>query len=88
MWGKTQFTPDEVTASRKISAARIHVERTIGYLKNYRIIRNKVPIGILPHLSDIVFVCGQLVNLQPVFLREVDEHFLRLSAPTPVDTDG
>ena len=79
LWGKTQFTADEVQASRKISAARIHVERAIGYLKNFKILRNTVSRKLLPYLSEIVFVCAQLVNMQPVTLREVDEHFRRLS---------
>ena len=81
MWGKVQFTAEEVTASRKVSAARIHVERTIGYVKNYRILRNKVPVEMLPYLSDVFFVCAQLTNLLPVFLREVDQHFINLTTP-------
>ena len=75
MWGKTQFTAEEVAASRRISAARIHVERTIGYIENYRILRNKVAHAMLPYLSDVFFICSQLTNLQPVFLREVDENY-------------
>ena len=35
LWGKKQFTPEEVWQSRKISVARIHVERAIKYIKDY-----------------------------------------------------
>lgn len=80
MWGKTQFTPEEVATSRKISSARIHVERTIGYLKRYRLLRNKIPLQMLPFLSDIVFVCSELINLNPAFLREVDNNFRRMTS--------
>ena len=79
MWGKIQFTPEEVAASRKISIARIHVERSIGYLKRYKILGNKVVAKMLPYLSDIAFVCAQLVNLNPVFLREVDYNFVKMT---------
>ena len=76
MWGNIQFTSEEVAASRKVSIACIHVERSIGYLKRYKILGNKVVAKMLPYLSDIAFVCAQLVNLNPVFLREVDTDFL------------
>ena len=79
MWGKIQFTPEEVAASRKISIARIHVERSIGYLKRYKILGNKVVAKMLPYLNDIAFVCAQLVNLNPVFLREVDNDFVKMT---------
>ena len=37
LWGKKQFTPEEVRQSRKISVARIHVERAIKYIKDYHV---------------------------------------------------
>ena len=80
LWGKTQFTPEEVAASRRVSSARIHVERSIGYLKRYKILRNKVPVKLLPKLSDMAFVCAQLVNLNAVHLREVDKYFMNMRA--------
>ena len=84
MWGNIQFTPEEVAlaASRKVSIARIHVERSIGYLKRYKILGNKVVAKMLPYLSDIAFVCAQLVNLNPVFLREVDNDFVKMTRST------
>ena len=82
MWGKSQFTSEEVEANRGISSARIHVERAIGYLKNNKILNRKVPLKLAPHLSDIVFVCAQLYNLNPVPLRELDSKFAELKRST------
>ena len=41
LWSKTQFTYVEVKTSRQISRARIHVERSIGYLKRYKILKKQ-----------------------------------------------
>ena len=82
MWGKSQFTSEEVEANRGISSARIHVERAIGYLKNNKILNSKVPLKLAPHLSDIVFVCAQLYNLNPVPLPELDSKFAELKRST------
>ena len=60
MWGKTQFTAEEVAASRNISAARI--QRKIECIKNYRILRNKVAHAMLPYLSDVFFVSGIIIS--------------------------
>ena len=75
MWGKQQYTAVEVCTSRKISRARIHVERSIGYIKRYKILKNRVPCNMLPYLSNFFFVCAQLVNLSPVYMREIDDLF-------------
>ena len=75
LWGKKQYTVEEVLASRKISVARIHVERAIRYIKDYKILKNRVPRHLLPHLSKIFSVCCYLTTLQPVKLREIDEMF-------------
>ena len=42
--GKTQMSRKEVDASRKISNIRIHVERTIGRLRNFRILQSNIPM--------------------------------------------
>ena len=73
LWGKRQFTVQEVEESRKISKARIHVERAIKHIKDFKILANKVPRQMLPHLSKVFYVCCQLCNLQPIKLRELDD---------------
>ena len=72
LWGKKQFSCEEVVESKKISTARIHVEPAIKYLKDYKIVKHTVPRRILPYLSKIFYVCCHLTNLQPIKLREID----------------
>ena len=78
MWGKTQFTSEEVAGNRKTASVQIHVERFIGYMKNFGILAKRVPNQLLPYLSDILFVCCHLTNLLPVIIRELDDQFKSL----------
>lgn len=75
LWSKTQFTYVEVKTSRQISRARIHVERSIGYLKRYKILKNRVQRKMLPYLSKIMFVLAMITNMDGVFLKELDKDF-------------
>ena len=77
MWCKTQYTAVEVQTSRKISKARIHMERSIGQLKGYKILKNKVPYNILPYLSKIMFICCQLTNLKSINIKAIQENFIK-----------
>ena len=67
------------SSSQQKSQHRPHPRGTLHWLskalKRYKILGNKVVAKMLPYLSDIAFVCAQLVNLNPVFLREVDTDF-------------
>ena len=55
LWGKKQFTPEEVRQSRKISVARIHVERAIKYIKDYHVSLkvNFGPLHIILHTCQL-----------------------------------
>uniref|UniRef100_A0A672T434 THAP-type domain-containing protein n=1 Tax=Sinocyclocheilus grahami TaxID=75366 RepID=A0A672T434_SINGR len=61
----------EVTHSRKMSRVRIHVERAIGKLKSFRILRNTLPVSMVKRRNDnslwtidkILIVCAALSNL-------------------------
>lgn len=60
-----------VTESRKMSWVRIHVERAIGKLKSFRILRNILPVSMVKRRNDnslctidkILIVCAALSNL-------------------------
>lgn len=45
-----QLTNEEVTHTRRIAHARIHVERAIRHLKDYKILSQTVPISLVPKL--------------------------------------
>ena len=61
--GKKQLTTEEAVFSHQLSHSRIHVERAIERLRNFRIV-DKLPAKQRPFISLVVQVCSALVNLQ------------------------
>ena len=45
---------------RKIASLRIHVERAIGRIKQYRILTSAIPLSISPYINSIWFICCAL----------------------------
>ena len=75
MENRQQLPAEEVQRGRKIASLRIHVEREIGRIKNYRIIGTTFPVSMI-HLADmVVSVCAWLTNFEPVLVPPpVDDH--------------
>ena len=75
--GKIQLSQHEVEVSRSSSSLRIHVERAIGRLKNYKILQSTLPISLVKISTDveyatidkILIVCAALCNLQPSLVK-------------------
>lgn len=63
--GIEQMTQENVKATKRIANARIHVERAIGRMKNFALLRHTMPITLLPVADDIVTVCACLCNFLP-----------------------
>ena len=59
--GRAHFTATEQINTRQIARVRIHA---VGRLKNYRMLRNVIPLSLQPVFSQMVFVAGCLVNFQ------------------------
>ena len=59
---RPQLTPQEVMGSKRVSEARIHVERAIGKIKTYRILKGDFPINMLDVAEQIFTVCAFLTN--------------------------
>ncbi|XP_052124444.1 uncharacterized protein LOC127749621 [Frankliniella occidentalis] len=57
-----QFTRAESVECAKIARARVHVERLIQRIRQYQILKNKVPWCIIPYLDDIAVIVSALVN--------------------------
>ena len=69
---RAQLTAAEVTQTRRIARARIHVKRAIQRIKLFRILK-WFPLSLL-HVSEQIFkVCAFLMNYQkPVIADIVD----------------
>ncbi|KAK3916958.1 putative transposase for insertion sequence element IS702 [Frankliniella fusca] len=64
MRSKTKkFSRAESVQCAKIARARVHVERVIQRVREYHILKFKVPWNICPYLDDIVVIVCALVNL-------------------------
>ena len=95
MEGRGKLPAAEVLEGWKIASLRIHVERVIGRIKNYSILKGALPITLSRIANQIVHVCAWLVNFQtvlipPKFVKEVDdvEEYLDSYYDTESDYDA
>ena len=63
-----QLPSSKVQEGCTIASLRIHVERAIGRVKNYTILKSPLPLSTSRIASQIVTVCALLVNFQPVLI--------------------
>ena len=63
--GKHQLSAREVETSRNMSRVRIHVERMMGWLKNFRILSDRKCLNMVPHAYSIMTICAAITNLHP-----------------------
>ena len=66
--GQKQLPPSKVQEGRTIASVRIHVERAIGRIKTFKILRSPLPLSMARLANQIVIVCALLVNFQPVLI--------------------
>ena len=59
-----QLNEIDVAKISRVANARIYVEQAIRQLKEFQILKNELPISLLPLVNDIVKVCAALVNFQ------------------------
>lgn len=70
---RDQLTSEEVEETVHIASVRIHVERAIGRIKSFHILKGIIPIN-MAHLGDqIFFVCAYLTNFWPPLVCPKDE---------------
>lgn len=60
-----QLSKREVNQTRAIANLRIHVERQMERIKNFKILQGIMPITMAPQVSKIWKICVRLTNLQP-----------------------
>lgn len=68
MEGRARLPREEVLQGRKIASLRIHIERVIGRIKNYSILKHTLPLTFSRIANQIICVCAWLVNIQTVLI--------------------
>ena len=58
------MTTENVARTKSIANVRMHVERAINRIKWFAILKNTLPITLVPLVDDIVSVCASLCNLR------------------------
>ena len=62
-----QMSKNDVNATSKIANVRIYVEQVIKRMKDFRILKNEIPINILPLTDNILIIYRALTNfLEPL----------------------
>ena len=84
MEGRDQLPSEEVKQGRQIASVRIHVERAIGRIKTFSILKHTMPISLARLSNQVVCVCAFLSNFKPVLVPG-DE--VRASAQDEDDVD-
>ena len=86
MQGREQLSAEEVKEGRSISSLRIHVERAIGRMKTFSILKGVLPLSLSWVSNQIVCICAWLTNFHPALVppplstdEDVEEYFNNLS---------
>lgn len=64
-----QLTAEQLEYSEKISQARIHVERAMRAIKEYRLLEFEVKLAMINNYENIFKACAYLVNFKSPFLK-------------------
>ena len=62
---KEQLDGEELIETRRIASLRIHVERAMERIKNYRIFDRTIPSSLMEVTEQMFFVCAVLTNFLP-----------------------
>ena len=70
-WGKgKRLTSSDVIKTKNIARLRIHVERAIGRMKNFKILSTTMPLNLKPVANQILTVCAFLCNFQKPLVKK------------------
>ena len=66
-----QFTPEEVSQTEEIASARIHVERAIRRIKEFKVF-DKVPLSMIGSVNQMWAVCCILTTFQLPLIKNIN----------------
>ncbi|XP_057310054.1 uncharacterized protein LOC130648051 [Hydractinia symbiolongicarpus] len=66
---KGKFSKRNCSKTSQIAKARIHVERAIARIKDFRIIQGALPLTLKDQLDNIFVICSAITNLGPALLK-------------------
>ena len=62
---KMQMSASDVFLTKKIAHLRVHVERSIGRVKEFKILQGTLPASMWDSINDVIYVCCMLINFGP-----------------------
>lgn len=62
---KEQMPINEVVITKKIAKLRVHVERAIGWVKEFRLLQGVLPSTMWDSVNEVIYVCCMLTNFNP-----------------------
>ncbi|XP_061672334.1 uncharacterized protein LOC133498967 [Syngnathoides biaculeatus] len=66
--GKLRLSPKEIETGRRRARVKIHVERAIDRVKNFKILSTTMRINLVSQFDNIMTICCALSNLHPKLL--------------------
>lgn len=63
--GMKQLSQKDVERTRQLARVRIHVERAIERMKNFRVLSTTMAMSLVPHADNIVTICSAICNIMP-----------------------
>ena len=61
----SQFSSEDIMHTKKIAKLRIHVERAIERIKEFRILQSPICATMWDSINEIIYVCAVLCNFSP-----------------------
>ena len=66
---KRQLTPSEIAVEKRIARQRIHIERVIGRLKEFRLLDQTLPLNLVDHVDEIWIIVCTITIMQPPLVK-------------------